>query len=68
MVQAWDGSYYMGQLKATLFDLDVDTLSAYFSLLNCIRGIDVVFQRVFGCEVRVATMQPGEDWTEVRHA
>ena len=66
-VQAWDGSYYMGQLKASLFDLDADTLTAYFSLSNCIRGIGVVFQHVFGCDVRVAAMQPGEDWTEVRH-
>ena len=67
-VQPWDGSYYMGQLKASLFDLDSNTLAAYFSLANCIRGIDVVFQHVFGCQVRVANMQPGEDWTEVGHA
>ena len=65
-VYPWDGSYYMGQLKASLFDLDADTLTAYFSLSNCIRGIGVVFQRIFGCDVRVSDMQPGEDWTEVR--
>ena len=67
-VQPWDGAYYMGQLKASLFDLDADTLAAYFSLPNCIRGIDVVFQHVFGCQVHVASMQPGEDWTEVSEA
>ena len=65
-VYPWDGGYYMGQLKASLFDLDADTLTAYFSLSNCIRGVDVVFQHLFGCEVRVSTKQQGEDWTEVR--
>jgi Peptidase family M3 len=65
VVHEWDAPFYIGRMKATLFDLDSAVLSRYFSLDNCIRGIDIVFRSLFDCQLRPATFAQGEDWTEV---
>ena len=51
-VHEWDAAYYMGRMKAGLFDLDDRALSHFFALQRCIDGVAVVFDRVFGCDMR----------------
>jgi thimet oligopeptidase len=63
-VHAWDAGFYMGRLKARMFELESAALSRFFSLSNALRGLHLVFSRLFHCSLRQQPMSPGEDWTE----
>jgi intermediate peptidase len=64
IVQSWDCAYYMGLLKSSQLALDNNTLASYFSLSNCINGIDLIMSSLFNVRVKRGKLQSGEDWTE----
>lgn len=62
-MQMHDKAFLMGQVKASMFDLDSRQLAAYFSADNCVRGLAILCERLFGLELRETTMPASEDWT-----
>ena len=63
-VHAWDAAFYIGRVKARLFELESAALSRFFSLSNALRGLDLVFRSLFNCSLTQREMSAGEDWTE----
>mmetsp|Transcript_2861 Transcript_2861/g.4358 ORF Transcript_2861/g.4358 Transcript_2861/m.4358 type:complete len:707 (-) Transcript_2861:163-2283(-) len=58
----WDLHFYMGKIKAISCQIDSSSLSHYFSLRNCFRGLGILSERLFGAELRQVPMNPAESW------
>lgn len=60
----WDLSYYMGAVRSARHASGVDGkgISAYLSLENCLRGLALLCQRLFGIELQQVPMDESESW------
>jgi intermediate peptidase len=61
-IYAWDKAFYCGITKAQKFELDGSRLAEYFSLGNCIEGLNIIVSNLFGLELKVVPMGKGESW------
>eukprot|EP00466_Bigelowiella_natans_P020411 jgi/Bigna1/73375/fgenesh1_pg.24_\ len=61
-VAIWDLHFYMGRIKAKTCGLNASTLSQYFSLGNCIKGLQILADNLFGCSLVLTTMGRKESW------
>jgi len=65
-IEAWDVSYYTGMVKAHLHgdvgESDSATLSGYFTVNNCLEGMKILVQRLFGIVMKEADLTAGEQW------
>mmetsp|Transcript_5596 Transcript_5596/g.9345 ORF Transcript_5596/g.9345 Transcript_5596/m.9345 type:complete len:358 (+) Transcript_5596:1-1074(+) len=52
----------MGRIKAKTCGLNASTLSQYFSLGNCIKGLQILADNLFGCSLVLTTMGRKESW------
>ncbi|EWM25405.1 mitochondrial intermediate peptidase [Nannochloropsis gaditana] len=61
---SWDLSYYMGAVKSARHGASTDGkgVSAYLSLENCLRGLALLSQRLFGIELREVALDETEAW------
>lgn len=58
----WDIQYYMGVTKAAACHMDTKDLSSYFSLDNCLNGLNLVVSRLFGMNLQQVEFSPDEVW------
>lgn len=67
-IEAWDVSYYTGMVKAHMHgdigESDSTTLSGYFTVENCLGGMKILVQRLFGIVMKEAVMTAGERWVD----
>ena len=62
VIHPWDTQYYMGMTKATVHDLNAKDLSAYFSLNNCLAGLDLMVGRLFDMTLQRVDCSDAELW------
>ena len=61
-VEAWDRAFLMGIVKAERARVDGSELKDYLSVSNCLDGIGLLVQRLFGIELREVPFDEGEAW------
>ncbi|OQR78552.1 mitochondrial intermediate peptidase-like [Tropilaelaps mercedesae] len=61
-LEAWDVPYYTSQAKLNRFVLDPREYMAYLSLANCMEGLDMLFNALYGIKLEVVDSTPGELW------
>eukprot|EP00252_Welwitschia_mirabilis_P025944 TRINITY_DN8297_c0_g2_i2.p1 TRINITY_DN8297_c0_g2~~TRINITY_DN8297_c0_g2_i2.p1 ORF type:complete len:305 (-),score=67.12 TRINITY_DN8297_c0_g2_i2:342-1184(-) len=61
-VEAWDEAYYMGLMRASAYNLDSHVIASYFSLPQCIEGLNMILKSLFGASFKNVPFAPGESW------
>ena len=63
-VEAWDVPFYSGVLKANVCGdgADHNVLGGYFNVDNCIEGMRVLVDRLFGIDMEELPLSRGERW------
>lgn len=61
-LEPWDETYFSAMLKASNFDLDSSVIASYFPLLQCIEGLKLLVESLFGATFRNIPLAPGESW------
>ncbi|KAK7322431.1 hypothetical protein VNO77_25810 [Canavalia gladiata] len=61
-LRPWDEAYYMTMMKSTVSKLDSLIVASYFSLANCLEGLKVLVQSLFGATFHSIPLAPGESW------
>ncbi|XP_020232734.1 mitochondrial intermediate peptidase, mitochondrial isoform X2 [Cajanus cajan] len=61
-LRPWDEAYYMTTMKSSAYKLDSSIVGSYFSLSNCIEGLKVLVQSLFGATFHSIPLAPGESW------
>jgi intermediate peptidase len=61
VIQPWDVTYYTKLIKKAMSP-DTSDSKYYFSLENCLNGLMMICDRLFGLRFEPEPMQPGESW------
>ncbi|XP_021842214.2 mitochondrial intermediate peptidase, mitochondrial isoform X2 [Spinacia oleracea] len=61
-LEPWDETYYSAMLKGSNFDLDSSVIASYFPLPQCIEGLKLLVESLFGATFRNIPLAPGESW------
>lgn len=61
-LEPWDETYYTSMMKSSVNDLDTSVVSSYFPLPQCIEGLKVLVESLFGATFHTLPMAPGESW------
>lgn len=61
-LEPWDETYYTGLMKSSAFDLDSKVVASYFPLSQCIKGLKVLAESLFGVTFLNVPLAPGESW------
>ncbi len=65
-IQPWDLSYYISLVRNKHFAKENGaalSMRAFLSLDNCVRGLGILCQKLFGIQMRVLDIPPSENWT-----
>ncbi|KAF5959869.1 hypothetical protein HYC85_001078 [Camellia sinensis] len=58
----WDEAYFTGLMKSSAYSLDSLVVASYFPLTQCIEGLKVLVELLFGVTFRSIPLAPGESW------
>ncbi|XP_021725771.1 probable mitochondrial intermediate peptidase, mitochondrial [Chenopodium quinoa] len=61
-LEPWDETYYSAMIKASTCDLDSSVIASYFPLLQCIEGLKLLVESLFGASFHNIPLAPGESW------
>lgn len=61
-LEPWDEAYYTALMKSSACNLDSKVVASYFPLPQCIEGLKVLVQSLFGATFCSVPMAPGESW------
>ncbi|KAK9120648.1 hypothetical protein Syun_018265 [Stephania yunnanensis] len=61
-LEPWDEAYYTGIMKSSAYNLDSTIVSSYFPLSQCIEGLKILVQSLFGVTFRSIPFAHGESW------
>ncbi|CAJ1958591.1 unnamed protein product [Sphenostylis stenocarpa] len=61
-LRPWDETYYMTMMKSSAYKLNASIVGSYFSLANCIEGLKVLVQSLFGATFHSIPLAPNESW------
>ncbi|XP_010672007.2 mitochondrial intermediate peptidase, mitochondrial isoform X2 [Beta vulgaris subsp. vulgaris] len=61
-LEPWDETYFSAMMKASNFDLDSSVIASYFPLLQCIEGLKLLVESLFGATFHNIPLAPGESW------
>ncbi|KAF6173067.1 hypothetical protein GIB67_009987 [Kingdonia uniflora] len=59
-----DETYFTGMMKSSAYNLDSTVISYYFPLSQCIEGLKVLVQSLFGTTFHSIPLALGESWHE----
>ncbi len=67
-LQPWDLSYYMSLIRhkqhsAKEIGAAALSMRAFLSLDNCVHGLGILCQKLFGIQVRIVNIPSSENWT-----
>ncbi|XP_010919044.1 mitochondrial intermediate peptidase, mitochondrial isoform X2 [Elaeis guineensis] len=61
-LEPWDEAYFTGMMKSSTYDLDSLVISSYFSLSQCLEGLKLLVESLFGATFHRIPVAPGESW------
>ncbi|XP_062229626.1 mitochondrial intermediate peptidase, mitochondrial isoform X2 [Phragmites australis] len=61
-LEPWDEDYFIGMMKSSVHNLDVSVVAKYFPLSQCLKGLNVLVESLFGATFRQIPMRDGESW------
>ncbi|KAF7824901.1 mitochondrial intermediate peptidase, mitochondrial isoform X1 [Senna tora] len=62
-LKPWDEAYYTSKMKSSAFNNDhMQVIASYFPLSQCIEGLKVLVQSLFGATFHSIPPAPGESW------
>ncbi|RZC74363.1 hypothetical protein C5167_049843 [Papaver somniferum] len=62
VLEPWDEAYFTGMMKSSAYNLDSSAISAYFTLSQCIEGLKMLVQSLFGATFYSVPLAPRESW------
>lgn len=63
-LKSWDVPYYSARLRDEESSTDASLYSAYFSLGDCMEGLNHLFQALYGVSLVNEPMEKGESWSD----
>lgn len=60
---AWDVPYFTSLMKKKHLKVSSSEYAPYFSLGNCIEGLNILYKSLFGVSLENCDIAPGETWT-----
>uniref|UniRef100_A0A0D9WTE8 Peptidase M3A/M3B catalytic domain-containing protein n=1 Tax=Leersia perrieri TaxID=77586 RepID=A0A0D9WTE8_9ORYZ len=61
-LEPWDEDFFIGMMKSSVHSLDVSVIAAYFPLSQCLKGLNVLVESLFGAMFHQIPMGDGESW------
>lgn len=61
-LEPWDEAYLTRLMKSSVSELDFSVVSSYFPLSQCIEGLKVIAESLFGMTFRSIPLAHGETW------
>ncbi|XP_059451774.1 mitochondrial intermediate peptidase, mitochondrial isoform X2 [Corylus avellana] len=61
-LEPWDEVYYTAMMKSSTYNLDSSVVASYFPLIQCIEGLKVLVESLFGATFHSIPLAPGESW------
>ncbi|KAH0889176.1 hypothetical protein HID58_051605 [Brassica napus] len=61
-LEPWDETYYTSMMKSSVNDVDTSVVASYFPLPQCIEGLKVLVESLFGATFHTVPLAPGESW------
>ncbi|XP_020684263.2 mitochondrial intermediate peptidase, mitochondrial isoform X1 [Dendrobium catenatum] len=61
-LEPWDEAYLTGRMKSSACDLDSSVIASYFPTFQCLEGLKLLVQSVFGVTFSSMPFSPGESW------
>ncbi|KAF9602838.1 hypothetical protein IFM89_031698 [Coptis chinensis] len=61
-LEPWDETYLTGMMKSSAYNLESSVISSYFPLPQCLEGLNVLVQSLFGVTFCSIPLAPGESW------
>ncbi|KAJ0043998.1 hypothetical protein Pint_17259 [Pistacia integerrima] len=61
-LEPWDEAYYAAMMKSSTYNLDSSVVAPYFPLPQCIEGLKVLVESLFGATFHSVPLAPGESW------
>lgn len=58
----WDEAYFTWLMKSAKYKLDSSVIASYFPLQQCIEGLKVLVESLFGVTFHGVPLAPGESW------
>ncbi|KAE8022416.1 hypothetical protein FH972_008218 [Carpinus fangiana] len=63
-LEPWDEAYFTALMKSSTYNLDSSVVASYFPLIQCIEGLKVLVESLFGATFHSIPLAPGESWHE----
>ncbi|XP_057952770.1 mitochondrial intermediate peptidase, mitochondrial isoform X2 [Malania oleifera] len=61
-LEPWDEAYFTGMMKSSAYQLESSAIASYFPLSQCIEGLKVLVESLFGATFQSIPLAPGESW------
>ncbi|XP_072985916.1 mitochondrial intermediate peptidase, mitochondrial [Typha latifolia] len=61
-LEPWDEAYFTGMMKSSAYDLDSSIIASYFPLYQCLEGLKLLVESLFGATFHRIPVTPGESW------
>ncbi|GKV33757.1 hypothetical protein SLEP1_g42220 [Rubroshorea leprosula] len=61
-LEPWDETYYTAMMKSSACNLDPSVVAPYFPLPQCIKGLKVLVESLFGARFDSVPLARGETW------
>ncbi|GFZ15219.1 zincin-like metalloproteases family protein [Actinidia rufa] len=61
-LEPWDEAYFTGLMKSSAYSLDSLVVASFFPLPQCIEGLRVLVESLFGVKFHSIPLAPGEAW------
>ncbi|KAK4837791.1 hypothetical protein QYF36_008484 [Acer negundo] len=61
-LEPWDEAYYTAMMRSSAYNLDSSVVASYFALPQCIEGLKMLVESLFGATFHSVPMAPGESW------
>jgi intermediate peptidase len=61
-LEPWDEAYFTALMKSSAYNLDLKGVSSYFPLSQCIEGLKVIVESLFGVKFHSVPLLPRESW------
>ncbi|KAJ9553243.1 hypothetical protein OSB04_017288 [Centaurea solstitialis] len=61
-LEPWDEAYFTRSMKSSAYNLDFSVVASYFSLSQCIEGLKLLVESLFGVKFLNIPLTPGESW------
>ncbi|KAH7686976.1 mitochondrial intermediate peptidase protein [Dioscorea alata] len=61
-LEPWDESYFSSMMKSSSYDLDPSVIASYFPLSQCLEGLKIMVNSLFGATFHKVAFAAGETW------